>query len=220
MNLVLLGPPGAGKGTQAKKIQDRYGLTHVSTGDLFRAALANKTELGLQVKKYLDSGQLVPDELTTAMVAERIAQSDCARGVMLDGYPRTVGQGKALSELLQKAGKKLDGVLYFDVTEQTAVDRLSGRRMCKGCSAGYHEKYMPPAKPGVCDKCSGALYQRADDKAETIRERLNVYERQTEALIGEYKAQRLLIRIDANRAPDEVTAAVLTALEKLPGSGR
>lgn len=220
MNLVLLGPPGAGKGTQAKKIQERYGLPHVSTGDLFRAALANKTALGLQVKKYLDSGQLVPDELTTAMVAERVAQPDCARGVMLDGYPRTVGQGQALDALLAKDVRKLDGVLYFDVTEQTAVERLSGRRMCKGCGAGYHEKYMPPAKAGVCDKCNGALYQRADDKAETIRERLKVYERQTEALVGEYRGRRLLISVDANRSPEEVTAAVLTALEKLSGSGR
>jgi len=220
LNLVLLGPPGAGKGTQAGKIQERHGLTHVSTGDLFRAALANQTDLGRQVKKYLDSGQLVPDELTTAMVAERMAQPDCARGVMLDGYPRTAGQGKALDALLLKAGKKLDGVLYFDVTEQTAVERLSGRRMCKGCGAGYHEKHMPPAKAGTCDKCGGALYQRADDKAETIRERLKVYERQTEALVGEYRARRLLIEIDANRAPEDVTAAVLTALEKLSGSPR
>jgi len=220
LNLVLLGPPGAGKGTQAKKIQERYGLTHVSTGDLFRAALANQTALGRQVKKYLDSGQLVPDELTTAMVAERIAQPDCAGGVMFDGYPRTVGQAKALDGLLLKAGKKLDGVMYFDVTEETAIERLSGRRICKGCSAGYHVKYMPPAKPGVCDRCAGELYQRSDDKAETIRERLSVYGRQTEALIGEYRARRLLITVDANRAPDEVTAAVLKALEKLSGSGR
>ncbi len=220
MNLVLLGPPGAGKGTQAKKIQEQHGLTHVSTGDLFRAALANQTDLGRQVKKYLDSGQLVPDELTTAMVAERIAQPDCAGGVMFDGYPRTVGQAKALDGLLRKAGKKLDAVMYFDVTEETAVDRLSGRRMCKGCGAGYHVKYMPSAKAGVCDRCGGELYQRGDDKAETIRERLSVYTRQTEALIGEYRTRRLLMTIDANRTPEEVTAAVLKSLEKLSGSGR
>lgn len=220
MNLVLLGPPGAGKGTQAAKIRERFGLVHVSTGDLFRAALANRTELGLQVKKYMDAGQLVPDELTTAMVAERIAQPDCAGGVMLDGYPRTSVQGKALDALLLKAGKKLDGVLYFDVAGQTAVDRLSGRRMCRKCGAGYHEKFMPPAKPGVCDKCGGALYQRDDDKAGTILERLKVYERQTEALVSEYRARKLLIEIDANKPPEEVTAAALTALEKLSGSGK
>lgn len=215
MIIVLLGPPGAGKGTQAKQIQDRYRVAHISTGDLFRAAQKDNSELGRSVKQYLESGQLVPDEVTTAMVAKRVEQPDCMNGFMLDGFPRTLPQAAALDKMLIGIGRKLDAVAYFDVTEATAVERLGGRVSCAKCGAGYHEKFMAPRVAGKCDKCGGELRKRADDSAETIRERLAVYERQTSALIDEYDRRGLLCRVDANRTPEDVTTAVLGALDKI-----
>ncbi len=214
MIIVLLGPPGAGKGTQAKQIQARYNVAHISTGDLFRAALGENSDLGRKVKSYLESGQLVPDDVTCAMVAQRVAKPDCARGFMLDGFPRTLVQAGALDKLLASLKLKLDAVLYFDVTEATAIERLGGRLTCK-CGAGYHIKYMPPKKASTCDKCGAKLVQRADDMPDTIRERLRVYEKQTAALIEEYKRRKLLRRIDANVAPEAVTAGVVVELDKL-----
>ncbi len=214
MIIVLLGPPGAGKGTQAKEIQARYGVAHVSTGDLFRAALKEDSDLGRTVKGYLESGGLVPDDVTCAMVAQRIGRSDCAKGFMLDGFPRTVGQAQALDVLLGSRGLRLDAVAYFDVTEATAVERLGGRLTCR-CGAGYHAKYMPPKEAGKCDRCGAALTQRTDDLPETIRKRLRVYEEQTAALIEEYGRRGLLRRVDANAAPEAVTAAVFAALDSL-----
>ena len=219
MIIVLLGPPGAGKGTQAKRIQERYNLAHISTGDLFREALEEDGKLGRSVKEYLDSGRLVPDELTSAVVAKRIERPDCANGVMLDGYPRTPNQAGALDEMLANRGRMLRLVLYLDVTERTAVERLGGRLTCRECGLGYHVKHMPPRKPGECDRCGGELYQRADDKPDTVRERLKVYAEQTRALVEDYKRRGLLRRIDANSGPEEVTAAVETVMDSFSSRG-
>lgn len=212
MIIVLLGPPGAGKGTQAARIGERYGVAHVSTGDLFRAALEDESELGRSVKEYLDSGRLVPDEVTSAMVARRINDGDCAAGFMLDGYPRTPVQAEDLGGMLSARGRRLDVVLLFDVSEATAVERLGGRRMCGGCGAGYHVKFMPPRVADVCDVCGAALRRRADDRPETIRDRLKVYAAQTRALVAVYAAQGLLRRVDANDSPESVAAAVYAVL--------
>lgn len=215
MILVLLGPPGAGKGTQANRITADYGTPHISTGDLFRDALKENSELGQSVKGYLESGQLVPDEVTTAVLAKRMAHPDCAKGATLDGFPRTLGQAHALDRLLAEQDRNLDAVLYFDVTDETAVERLGGRRMCRQCGANYHLKFMPPRDPETCDQCGGELYQRADDCRETIRRRLKVYAEQTEALVGEYQRRGLLKRIDANGAPNDVAAAVAETLRSI-----
>lgn len=215
MILVLLGPPGAGKGTQAKKIEAEFGTPHISTGDLFRSALKDDTELGKSVKSYLESGQLVPDDVTTAVLAHRLAQPDCAKGAMLDGFPRTLGQAEALDRLLSERKRNLDAVLYFDVTDETAIERLSGRRMCKQCGANYHLKFMPPHDPSKCDQCGAELYQRSDDQPETIHRRLKVYATQTAALVEEYERRGLLKRIDANGAPEEVSAAIAGTLRPI-----
>lgn len=215
MNIALLGPPGAGKGTQAAKICEKYGVVHISTGDLFRAALKDESDLGRSVKEYLDSGRLVPDEVTSAMVARRIEAPDCADGFMLDGYPRTPRQAEDLSQMLADGGRRLDAAILFDVTEATAVERLSGRRSCPQCGSGYHVKYMPPQTDGVCDECGVALILRTDDEADTIRERLKVYASQTRALVKMYAAAGLLLRVDANGSPETVTDAVSAALERV-----
>jgi len=220
LNTVLLGPPGAGKGTQAAVIRERAGGPHISTGDLFRAALKDESPLGRQVRQYLESGQLVPDDVTSAMVAQRLAQADCAKGCVLDGYPRTVAQAGDLDRILAEGGSRLDLVLYFDVTEATAIERLSGRRLCKQCGAGYHVKYMPPKKAGTCDRCGAVLIQRTDDREETIRERLAVYDRQTRALVDAYAGRGLLRRIDANAAPEVVADAVRAAVDEARRSAR
>ena len=212
MNLALLGPPGAGKGTQAKAICDKFAIPHVATGDILRAAVKNETPTGMQAKAYMDAGELVPDEVVVAIVAERLAQTDCAKGFLLDGFPRTVAQAEALDGILADAGKAIDQVVYFDVSEEAVVERLSGRRMCRGCNANYHVRYIPPKKPGVCDKCGGELYQRDDDQEQTIRERLRVYQASTAPLIEYYEKKGALARIPSDRSVEEIRDAVMQAL--------
>lgn len=208
MNMVLLGPPGAGKGTIAAKVKDHFKIPHISTGDLFRAAIKNKTELGVQVKSILDSGDLVPDDLTVALVKERLKKDDTAKGYILDGFPRTIVQAEALGKIA-----KIDHVVNFFVPEDLIIKRLSGRRLCKECGAGYHVEYIKPKKEGVCDKCGGDLYTRKDDNIDSIQNRLDVYAKQTEPLINFYKEKGLLKDVDGSSGIDNVFTATLKVLK-------
>ncbi len=187
VNMVLLGPPGAGKGTQAALLIEEFGLLHVSTGDMLREAVKEGNEIGQKVSGYMNSGELVPDEIVTALVIERMSKPDAKRGVILDGYPRTRAQAESLDSSLEGSGKSLTVVLYFKTSEDTAVQRLSGRRVCRACGKNYHVTNMPPAKEGICDACSGRLYQREDDKPETAKKRLVVYNESTKDLIEYYR---------------------------------
>jgi len=198
MNLVLLGPPGAGKGTQAALLIKEYGLLHVSTGDMLREAIKEKTETGLEAGKYMDKGELVPDEIVTSLVLERMSKPDACNGVMLDGYPRTRMQAESLDAALEKMSGKVDLVLYFKTSEEVAIQRLSGRRVCPECKKNYHETNMPPVKEGVCDTCGVKLFQREDDKPETVKNRLDVYQSQTEELIKYYNGKSILRELDGD----------------------
>lgn len=218
MNIVFLGPPGAGKGTQANAVSGQMNAPHVSTGDILREAVANATPLGLEAKGFMDSGALVPDNLVVSIVAERLAREDCRKGFVLDGFPRTRAQAEALAETLEDGGRRLDVVVYFKVDDEQVVKRLSGRRICSQCGANYHVDFMPPAREGVCDKCGGALYQRDDDKSDTVRERLKVYYGRTAELIDYYHERGLLREVDASRTPSEVKAEVRKALDGLKGA--
>ncbi len=186
MNLILMGLPGAGKGTQAEKIVEKYDIPHISTGDMFRAAIKDGTELGLKAKSFMDQGQLVPDEVTIGIVRERLAKDDCQNGFLLDGFPRTVAQAEALEETLTLMNRKLDFVLNIHVDQQLLIDRLTGRRICKECGSTYHLIFNPPAEEGFCSKCGGELYQRADDNKETVANRLEVNIKQTQPLLDFY----------------------------------
>lgn len=196
MNLILLGGPGAGKGTQAKKLIEKYGIPQISTGDILRAAVKKGTELGLKAKSYMDQGKLVPDELIIDIIEERLKQPDCQKGYMLDGFPRTVVQADALDNLLKRMESKIDHVISIDVDKEELVKRLTGRRTCRQCGAMYHVMFNPPKKEDVCDNCDGELYQRDDDNEKTVRSRLDVYEKQTYPLIQYYKEKGLLRPID------------------------
>jgi len=199
MNLIFLGPPGAGKGTMAFRAKEHYGIPHISTGDLFRAAIKNQTELGKQVKSILDSGDLVPDELTTSIVKERLNQDDTGKGYILDGFPRTLPQAESLKEFTS-----IEKVINFTVTEEEVVRRLSGRRVCRSCGESYHIEFIPPQKEGVCDKCNGELYTRDDDQISAIKNRLSVYAESTEPLINFYRKTGLLIDVDSSQNPNQV----------------
>ena len=212
LRFVLLGPPGVGKGTQAANIARDYALPHISTGDMFRAAIAQGTPAGKAAKKFLDSGELVPDGVVTDMVRERLTQPDAQKGFLLDGFPRTIAQAEAFDATLKQRAEKLDAVLYFTAAQDVIVARLSGRRMCRKCNGNYHVRYMPPAKEGICDKCGGELYQREDDRAEAIIRRLKVYEAQTADLVKYYRDQGLLREISAEGEVDQVAAAVRKTL--------
>jgi len=213
MNIVFLGPPGAGKGTQAKILIERYGIPQVSTGDMLREHRAKGTELGKKAQEYMDKGQLVPDEIILGMVKERLSQPDCQKGFILDGFPRTVAQAEALDKLLSEMGKKLDFALALIVPDDLLVERLTGRRTCKNCGMMYHIKYKPPKVEGKCDVCGGELYQRPDDNEETVRNRLKVYHEQTAPLIEYYKNKGILREIDGSKSIEEITQQIISILE-------
>ncbi|BCV23124.1 adenylate kinase [Moorella sp. Hama-1] len=212
MRLVLLGPPGAGKGTQAAAISQRLAIPHISTGDMFRAAIREGTPLGRRAEAYLKEGGLVPDEVTVGLVQERLEQPDCRAGFLLDGFPRTVAQAEALDAWLAGRGEKLDAVIDIEVPRDDLLERLTGRRVCPRCGATYHVRYNPPAAAGKCDACGGELIQRADDTEETVSKRLDVYTRQTSPLIAYYRQRGLLREIDGSQAIPAVTLAVGQAL--------
>ncbi|MDR6120698.1 adenylate kinase [Bacillus sp. SLBN-46] len=213
MNLVLMGLPGAGKGTQAERIVEKYGIPHISTGDMFRAAMKEGTELGLQAKSFMDKGELVPDEVTIGIVRERLSKDDCQKGFLLDGFPRTVPQAEALENLLADLDKKIDYVINIDVDKSILMDRLTGRRICKDCGSTYHLVFNPPAKEGVCDRCGGELYQRADDNAETVQNRLDVNIKQSAPLLAFYEDKGYLRTIDGQQDINKV----LIDIEELLG---
>lgn len=212
MKIILMGGPGAGKGTQANPLVERFHFPHISTGDMFRAAIKDGTALGLKAKSYMDAGGLVPDEVTIGIVEERLAQPDCADGFLLDGFPRTLAQGQALAAILDRLGMKLDGVINIEVAEDILIPRLTGRRICRSCGSSYHMVFNPPEKEGVCGQCGGELYQRSDDNVDTAQNRLNVYNTQTEPLINFYEQQGLLKRINGDQPIDKVFQDIIKAL--------
>lgn len=209
-----MGAPGAGKGTQAAFISEKYKIPQISTGDMFRSAVAEGTALGKQAKEYMTAGKLVPDAVTVGIVRERLAKSDCAKGFILDGFPRTVEQADALNKILADSGRSLSRVINIAVPAEDLIERAIGRRICKGCGATYHTKFNAPAVENVCDKCGGELYQRADDTAETMANRLNVYEKSTRPLIDYYKGLGIYAEIDGRRPIAQVTADLETVLER------
>ncbi|CUA81255.1 adenylate kinase [Anoxybacillus suryakundensis] len=212
MNLVLMGLPGAGKGTQAEKIVEKYKIPHISTGDMFRAAIKEGTELGLQAKSYMDRGDLVPDEVTIGIVRERLSKDDCQNGFLLDGFPRTVAQAEALETLLQQLNRSIDYVINIEVDKSILMERLTGRRICKECGATYHLVFNPPAQAGVCDKCGGELYQRADDNEATVANRLEVNMKQAQPLLDFYAAKGYLRNINGQQHIDQVFANICELL--------
>lgn len=212
MRLILLGPPGGGKGTQAKLIEERLSIAHISTGDLLRQAVAERTELGRTAKEFMDRGELVPDELVIGMIEERVRNADCQRGFLFDGFPRNVAQAEALSDMLRRQGLSLDHVVSLDVPQQELVKRLAGRRTCRQCGSMCHIIFDPPREEGVCNRCGGGLYQRDDDREETIRARLEVYRDQTEPLLGYYRTRGLLREVDGVGETQEVFERIMSHL--------
>ena len=212
MKIIMLGAPGAGKGTQAKMIADKYGVPHISTGDIFRANIKNGTELGMEAKKYIDHGLLVPDELTVRILLDRVAQDDCKNGYVLDGFPRTIPQAEVLDSELTKLGDHIDYAINVDVPDENIVKRMSGRRACLTCGATYHIEHVPPKKEGICDVCGSALVLRDDDKPETVKNRLNVYHEQTQPLIDFYTEKGVLKTVDGTVPMEEVFAAITAIL--------
>jgi len=212
MKIIMLGAPGAGKGTQAKKIADVCKVPHISTGDIFRANIKNDTELGAKAKAYMDKGLLVPDELVCDLVVDRIQQSDCEKGYILDGFPRTIPQAQALTDALNAIGQKMDYAINIEVPDENIISRMSGRRACVGCGATYHLVYNPTKVDGVCDTCGEKLILRDDDQPETVKNRLDVYHKQTQPLIDYYKAEGILVEVDGTKSMDEVFEDVLKVL--------
>lgn len=214
MRLVILGAPGVGKGTQAGLISNELKIVHISTGDMFRENIKSGTELGKLAQKYIDKGQLVPDDITINLVEDRLKEEDCKRGFILDGFPRTVTQAEALEVILLKMNKSLDKVLNIVVPDDIIVERMKGRKVCLQCGATYHLIHKPPVTPERCDMCGGTLVQRKDDTEETIRERLAIYHKETEPLIKYYKNKRLLVSVDGIGKPEEIAAKILRILEE------
>ncbi len=213
MKIVMLGAPGAGKGTQAKRIAEKYGIPHVSTGDIFRANIKNGTELGKEAKSYMDAGKLVPDDLTVRILLDRVSEPDCSKGYVLDGFPRTIPQAEVLDRELNKAGEKIDAAVDVEVPDESIIDRMGGRRGCPKCGASYHIKYIPPKQEGVCDKCGTALVLRDDDQPETVKKRLDVYHEQTQPLIDYYSRQGILKEVDGTVDPEDVFSAIVDILK-------
>ena len=213
MKLILLGPPGAGKGTQAKMLTERFGIPQISTGDILRAAVKEGTPMGVKAKCFMDAGGLVPDEVVIGIVRERLQKEDCSAGFILDGFPRTVAQADALKETLHSLGKDLDAVISLEVDTEALVERLTGRRTCRECGQGYHIKFDPPREPGRCDACGGELFQRDDDREETIRKRLEVYHEQTSPLVAYYGNEGLLLPVDGMQEIGSVQEKILTHLQ-------
>ncbi|MFR5263123.1 MAG: adenylate kinase [Christensenellales bacterium] len=214
LRTILLGPPGAGKGTQAVKIVEKYNIPHISTGDIFRENIKNQTELGKRAKAYMDRGELVPDELVVEIATDRLTKDDCKNGFLLDGFPRTIFQAEKLDEFLTQRGEKIDKVINIDVEKDALVKRITGRRVCKSCGASYHVVNIPPKKDGICDLCSGELIQRADDTEETVLNRIDVYNKQTKPLVDYYDKAGVIINIDGNKDLDDVLADIIKGLEQ------
>ena len=213
MKIIMLGAPGAGKGTQAKRIAAKYGVPHISTGDIFRANLKNETELGKKAKEYMDQGLLVPDELTLELVMDRFAQDDCKNGYVLDGFPRTIPQAEALTKALADKQDAVDYAINVDVPDEAIVSRMSGRRACLNCGGTYHVEFNPTKVEGVCDACGGQLVLREDDKPETVLKRLHVYHEQTQPLIDYYNGQNILKEVDGTLDMEDVFGAIIRILE-------
>jgi len=214
MRIIMLGAPGAGKGTQAKKLSNRYDIPHISTGDIFRANMKAGTELGIKAKEYIDNGLLVPDELVLELVMDRLAKEDCRKGYILDGFPRTIPQAQALDEALNKNHDKIDVAIEVDASDLAIIERMSGRRACLVCGATYHIKSIPPKREGICDNCGSELILREDDKPETVKKRLEVYHAQTQPLIGYYKDKGILITVDGIKDADETFKEIVDILER------
>ena len=215
MQIVLFGPPGAGKGTQAKFLSEEFNIPHISTGDILRENVKKGTALGMKAKSYMDKGELVPDQLLNDLVRSRLEEPDTKKGFLLDGYPRTIPQAKALDEIMDDLNRKLSAVVNIDVGTSALVKRLSGRRICRSCGASYHVTFNAPKVKDTCDTCAGELYQRADDTEEAIKNRLAVYKKQTQPVLDYYKKKGVLVDIDGDREIEEVKADVIKALEKL-----
>ncbi len=213
MHFILVGLPGAGKGTQAVNLVEKYQIPHISTGDMFRAALKNETPLGLEARKYMDRGELVPDEVTIGIVRERLQEDDCTKGFLLDGFPRTIPQAEALDGIIDSLNLNLDGVISIEVPEADLLQRLSGRRVCRSCGAAFHILYNPPHKEGVCDQCGGELYQRDDDKEEVIKNRLDVNREKTQVLKDYYNQAGLLREVDGTGEFTEVFKRICQVIE-------
>lgn len=215
MNVIFMGPPGAGKGTQAEKIVNEFQIPHISTGDAFRLAMSQGTALGVEAKGYVDKGLLVPDEITNGIVRERLAQQDCDKGFLLDGFPRTVAQADALADIVDSLGKKIDVVINLSVDRSFLLARLTGRRICKSCGATYHVIFNPPKQEGVCDKCSGELYQRSDDTEEKVGTRLDEYNNKTAPLLDYYQKRELLREVNGEQDIHAVTEQISSLLRGL-----
>lgn len=213
LNILLLGAPGAGKGTQAQMIKEKYHIPHISTGDMFREAIRNKTPVGLLADSYISKGNLVPDDVTIALVKERLSQDDCANGYLLDGFPRTIVQAEALAQLSSEINRPIDSVINVDVDESKLIDRISGRRMCKGCGASYHIKNLPPKVEGVCDVCGGELYIRKDDNVDALKVRLENYHDQTQPLIDFYANCGLIATVNGDSSLENVFKAITDVIE-------
>ena len=212
MKIIMLGAPGAGKGTQAKKIAEKYQIPHISTGDIFRANIKGGTELGMKAKTFMDQGMLVPDEITIGMLMDRIGQEDCINGYVLDGFPRTIPQAESLTKALAERGEKVDYAINVDVPDENIINRMSGRRACLGCGATYHIIFNPPVKEGICDTCGQELVLRDDDKPETVKKRLDVYHQQTQPLIDYYKNAEVLAEVDGTQPMDAVFQGIVEIL--------